>query len=191
MASNTNTVTLGFVQGVNDGYRDGCAYYWAGVTEGAAQVGRTVDYHQGYSAAFLAAQHPAEQAVSESAQYGKLAGGLVLLRANLPRRAGNIVDWLAVALFGLLLAVFCCFRAAGAAEYTYTAEDVRTGQPVAVLDTRYDCAADRAADAGSRAGIDISWAGRFCFGFYDAERGELLSCHSGDGCALGVHRGNL
>lgn len=61
------------------------------------------------------------------------------------------------------VALLACFNlwaasGAGASEFTFTGEDTRTGQPVEVLSPRYQCAADRAADAGSRAGIDVQAA---------------------------------
>jgi len=129
------------------------AEYW-GVPVAAAAGLAAADLRAQLAAAaqaFTAAAVAAQPAPGRGAVATPIRTGQAL------RQAGHIVDWLAVALFGLLLAVFCCLRAAGAAEFTFTGTDTRTGQAVEVLDPRYQCAANRAADAGARAGIDCCW----------------------------------
>lgn len=75
-------------------------------------------------------------------------------------RAGYIAPWLEIALF--LLACFALFCLAAsrpsAAEWTFEGRDAVSGARVDVLQPAYQCAANRAADAGSRAGIDLQLA---------------------------------
>lgn len=57
--------------------------------------------------------------------------------------------------------------------FTFTATDTRTGEPVEVLAPAYQCQANLAADAANRCAIDIAYAGRYAFGYYDAESDTL------------------